>query len=257
MSDYGIIATEAGTDVDHAPDYRRTIDSRWPVLEILYEQAVSQDVSVAAGATMSIVLYNHKLGYAPAYAYMDAQGFDPTHTGYPTPDLVGFTTYFITADTANIYVSVTNLSISTVSFTARGFLRLFSYDPSKDFTADTFSSSDAAHSSALYGIAALTKPGSISDTEYSEFSINTKAKSLTIHKSGIADASSGSFVIEHNLGYQPSYLIFTVVGDGSISAGIPARSFGDTKTLSFFGVQTTLSGKYSYIIFKDPILEQA
>lgn len=255
MAKYGIIATESGVGVGNAPDYKQSLNSSWPVLEIALDTSFSSSLNVPATQTYRFPIATHSLGFLPALTWIDSQGFDIYGFGYSCNDS-GSNVYTIVANEKQVYIQVVAIS-SPFSFTVTGKLLVYNYDPRTEFTADTVGSTNVETKPSSVGMIVLKDGarGSIDDHEYSKFSTHTKAKSLQIHKSGVMTVDpSGNGLITHNLGYLPSYMIFA--NTDTLSPGVAARTFGNANTLRFSGVQSVLAGKYAYIIFKDPILEQ-
>ena len=242
MTKYGLIATQQGADIDNSPDYKQIFNSNWPILEIAHQEKIS--VSFETSSMKSI--YHHGLGFKPAFSWMDSQGF----SGVTGGDLG------ISADEQDVYCTGDTGDVIT------GMLIVYNYDPTIEFRAISQPTGSGTAKSP-YGLKVLRDGGDIDSRDYSKFSLHTKAKSLTIHQSGIVSASEGSnftATIRHFLDYLPSYMIFRIGGDGfgingHLSAGVPARPFGDKTTLSFVGVQSVLIGNFAYIVFKDPLLE--
>lgn len=257
-NNYGIIATETGVDVQGSPDYRQILNSNWPVMEIASEKYFSSEpVATIAFGIFRQVISTHNLGFKPAYTYVDVSGYSSFGNGYPTN--VGFDSFSIEVDEK--YAYITGFSGVAGSFTFSGLLRIYNYNPATEFKAPFYQPSDPKNAVGSYGVAALTNAfdGDISGSDFSKFSINSRAKSLTIHQSGVADATPGYFTITHNLGYLPSYMIFRENNRAlqtPLSDQVAARTFGNQNTLTFNGVQSVLNGKYDYIIFKDPVMQQ-
>lgn len=255
-NNYGIIATESGVPVDGAPDYRMVSNSNWPTLQVEFEYILGTPLSIATvgGSTASIKIFSHNLGYVPAYTYIDSSGYNGLGTGYSTG--TGNDTFSLIADKENIYLVVTALG-SSYNFTPSGLLRIYSYNPSTTFQAPFYNPADPRTNVGTYGIEALinANDGYLDDTNFSKYSVSSRAKTLTIHQSGLATADgAGQFVLTHNLGYLPSFMIFK--SDGTFLADqTSVRSQGNQTTLTFFGVQSILIGDYAYIIFKDPIMQ--
>lgn len=251
-NDFGIIATETGVDVEGAPDYRQVMNSNWPTLEVEFEQIISVNVNTVAFNNFKVEIFTHNLGYIPAYTYIDVSGYNGLGTGYPTGVNDSFT---ITLDKNKAYV--VGFAGGAYTFAVRGLLRIYKYDPLVSFQAPFYTPRDPKSQHESYGIAALKNgfDGDIAGEDYSKFSVNSRAKSLTIHQSGLADASSGSFTITHNLGYLPSFMTFAY--DGTyFSDQAPVRSHGNQNSVTFNGIQSPLAGNYAYIVFKDPVMQQ-
>lgn len=262
--DFGLIATQSGVDISRAPDYKQVFNSKWPILEIMLEKIVDVIVEVPTSATntsVNVIIATHNLGFAPAIWWDDSQGPNLFGPGYSTGG-PPFYTYNILADKTNISININFILASDTpfSFPVKGMLKVFNYNPKTEFKATSGSAGDSP-SPSDYGLEILKDPaiGNMADVEYSHFSLNTRAKAMNIHQSGVMnpdpDNNYGAKII-HNLGYLPSYIVFTPTGD-ALSVGIASRTYGTKNDLTFFGVQAILVGPFYYIVFKDPILEKS
>lgn len=255
----GLIITQQGIDIERAPDFKKVFDSSWPILEISHEMIVDFEVIIPAGGSdvqFRYPLLKHDLGFRPAFSYVPDDKYDAFGSGYSFHD-AGFHSYNLEPDNDQIYLTALFLAFELpVQLRARGYLRVFNYDPRVEFKAKSEPLGGDTRKSR-YGVKILkTGSTSLRDDEFSRFSLNSRAKSLTIHQSGLAHAGEDNnftATIKHDLDYLPSYMIFDALGRPNLAA----RQYGDAKKLTFSGVQAALSGNFPYIVFKDPLMEQA
>lgn len=259
MSKKGLIITQQGIDVERAPDFKKVFDSNWPILEISHEMLVDFVVDIPAGATdvdFRYPILKHDLGFRPAFTYVPDDKYDSFGTGYSFHD-AGSHTYNLQPDNDYLYLTTSVLAgARPINLRARGHLRVFNYDPRVEFKTKSEPVGGDTRNSR-YGVKILkNRSQGLRDNEFSRFSLNSRAKALTIHQSGIAHAGADNgnvAVIQHDLGYFPSYMLFQPTGEASVAV----RQYGDLNKLNFSGVQSALIGDFPYIIFKDPVLEQA
>lgn len=257
MTRQGVSIAQTGMDISRTPDYKKTFDSRWPLLEIAHEDTHNIDINITDANIFKTtqVIYKHNLGYIPAFEWIDSRGYQGATTTWS--DQLNFIDYDVIADKENVYLRIPFL-LAPLSFQANGLLRVFSYDPTQEFKAASEpTGGDTTKSTFGFKILKDASMGAIEDTNFEEFSMNTDAKSIQVHQSGMVSSSVDTNYnanIKHDLGYMPSYMIFTKDGDYLVQ-GITARNYGDTNQLNFFGVQSVLIGSYAYIVFKDPMME--
>lgn len=258
MGRQGLIITEQGIDVEQAPDYKKVFDSNWPILEISHELLVDVNVDIPAGANDVQFRYpvlKHDLGFKPATSYIPSDLYDAYGSGHPFNDALNHK-YNLAVDETYVYLTASFLAFELpILLNIRGHLRVYDYDPTKEFKASIDPVGGDTRKSR-FGVKILkTGSSSLRDDEFSRFSLNSRAKSLTIHQSGLAtvDPATNQAVIQHDLGYLPSYMLFDNNGGPSVAV----RQFGDSNKLTFSGVQSVITGSFPYIVFKDPLLEQA
>jgi hypothetical protein len=119
------------------------------------------------------------------------------------------------------------------------------------------------------GVKILKEPNKeIDSSEFSDFSVHTKTKALSIQQVGVTTADSDTdnqIVIEHNLGYPPSFITGRLYNQGDTFITLPEEQamspmgdfYGKTRAtsnqLSIGGSQSVVTGTFAYIIFKDPL----
>lgn len=81
----------------------------------------------------------------------------------------------------------------------------------------------------------------------------------------VANPSISENVIKHDIGYPPTYQLAQIYPNSSFIAGAPGENIGpllntipgivtaDNINLAFVGVQNVFTGKFAYIILKDPV----
>ena len=102
------------------------------------------------------------------------------------------------------------------------------------------------------------------------FTLNTRGKQLSIHKHGttVANPATGVLTISHNIGYAPTYML-AQIRERSTWAGAYEYPFSsdsvveplssvfysaefNANDIEFIGVQSAISGRFGYVIIKDP-----
>lgn len=276
QSNYGIKTTQQGIGVDLASDFQQNLNSSWPTLEVYTEIVVDKYISTNTTGNLSVTIFKHSLGYIPAFQWEPSDTTDFFYNISATHDEIIFY--------REVYSTPYELQV-------KGILRIFNWDITQEFLADSTSISTELPKPSEYGIAILNKDArDIESGEYQDFTLHSGAKSLAIHQSGLvySGADSGVYTIEHKLGYMPSYQLYyvqiigqlisgpedfptiqkiksnitkvraTQIGyingqqDGNSGAFI---STGTVRELSIRGAQAVYAGVVGYIIFKDPVLK--
>lgn len=237
----GIVISQQGIDLKRAAEYQKVLDSRWRFLEIEKEIVLTIDTNAI------IRVVDHNLGYLPFFT-----------TVYPDSSLSrhGLTR----ATSRSVYIDT---RFETIPFTI--CVRVFRVDVTSNYTAPVdFQIAAQESEKTPYGVKVLKRDsGRGMDEKNKDFySLNTRAKALSIHSHGSASASGGQITLQPALGYPPSYFLAstTTVSSGE-EAGAPAVSEFDAlncvasanaATITFSGAQSALSGSYAYLILKDP-----
>jgi len=256
MTNYGITASQEGIDLDNATDAQRAIDSRWRYMDILQEASLNLGTLTATAK-----IYEHKLGFVPAFDCYNLNlniymGGSVSPSGGDLPS--------IWADNQNVYVSnVHAIFGDPLVFNSNVIIRIYNVPITEEYTAPIAESSLKSKSSASkYGVKILNpdKSGPIDSNDLTKFSLNTRSKSLSIHKTGTQVANSATvwgLNINHGLNNPPIFMIASCATDKSYVYPINPQTFdffakADIPSqLSFRGVQSAMSGRYAYIIFKE------
>lgn len=174
---YGLQISQAGIPLGRAADYQKQLDDRWPYIDIALESAIEIDVLTWPASTEEFVkLATHDLGYLPLFYFREET------------EILGFDSSFgenLIATKHAIYLVKYSGGVGPVKI--KGMLRVFAVDCSNGYTAPA---QDIAPYSAIadttYG-AKVLKRGKrrIDSKSVSDFAINTEAKALAIHRSGI------------------------------------------------------------------------
>lgn len=277
QSNYGVKTTQQGVSVDLASDFQQNLNSSWPTLEVYTEIVVDKNISTNASGNLTVVIYEHKLGYIPAFQWVAAVDQDFEYNISATHDQIIFyrPTYF-----------------PPYEINLKGVLRIFNWDLTQEFLAESTSISSELPKPSSYGISILNQDArDIESDQYQDFTLHSGAKSLAIHSSGLAysPATSGVYTITHALGYMPSYQLYYMQIIGQVISGpedfpTPEKiradltkvratqigymngnldgnsgdfiSQGTVRDLTLRGAQAVYAGVISYVIFKDPVLKQ-
>lgn len=270
----GIRITQTGIGVDKAADYQKTMDERWPVVEMAFMGIVNGTYSDttfgtkknAAGTIYHIPIYHHGLGYVPGFRLIQISA---------TINNFGNSLAFdVFADEQDIYAVIfPSPANSPVAFNFNYFLAVYNRDLTKTFSApvDIVVPADTSGPSE-YGIkiAHGSQAAAMNVDDKSQYSLNSNAKSLAYQAHGIQPAETsgtynGSLIVQHFLGYPPTYFIAQM----TVQSGIANPSLGKLTSRRFFpgygiafadsiqlrvrGAQAALSGNFIYLILKEPV----
>lgn len=263
---YGLQISQQGTPLNRAADYQKVLDDRWPFLDIALD--VNIDASFVDYPTASgwwiIEVARHDLGYLPAFFFREASSIleDP------------LTNTELVATKRAVYMR--GLWISgdpTPALRLRGRLRVFACDITSEFESPIRHYAAKPDRDAEYGVKIL-RPGNsrIRSHDMEDFSLNTDAKALSVQKTGTAvpDGGTGHLIINHDMGYPPTYLVtqveYTTDWSSFYADPLPAddrikrlnnqqfaKASVTTSQLDLAGAQSALTGTYAYLIIKDPI----
>lgn len=235
----GIKVSEAGVDVSRAADFQLALSTEWPTLKIVKEGTID----VNADGSNSITITSHGLGYAPVFMILD-NGVAFTETGPGTSEFDGTPNFHSTKDNL-IY----NPSVATHY---RGYYFIFDYDLGKVFAAPSDHATPQNSTTVSIGMKAAGRSKNIESTDGRDYTVNTDYRPWTVHLSGTTQATSDGFRLDHNLGYVPGALLFSVDSDGNLTP-LQARATANAVSITFRGVQAPLTGTVAYVVLKDPI----
>lgn len=271
MGKYGVKVSQQGIDISRAADYQKVLDSDWKFLDIYDEIDVdiTFDFSTQPTGFYLLPLYIHSLNYVAGFEFFPSTQ-SKTTAGFMTMDKNTILQY-LRGDKRGIYFLI-NPSLTAGRLV--GKLRVFTINILEEYTAPTvYKFTTAVQPPGRYGAKFIDKHqgvGNIDSEDMEPFTLNTRGKQISIHKHGLVMAN-GTVVVKHDIGYPPSYLICKVDSaaewssfyarpnyDSDLVAGPLLSSFYlaqqlDKDTLSFRGVQVTLSGYYAFVILKDPM----
>ena len=238
----GITIAQEGIDVGEALDAQKVLDSRWRYFEIAFERKLV----ISSITSLTIVtkdIFTHGLGFLPAFDV-----YDITADEYISDNLYGSDQKIYIS---GIYIDEDNVSGHEI------LLRIYNVPITEEYEAPivkTYASKAIAPSK--YGVK-ITENNDFKQQELSKYGLNTKGKALAIQKTGSQKVNSKfEIVIEHKLGFPPSYLATQVTTDNSVQAVnpdfVPVLASANNQILSFRGAQAALGGTWAYIIFKEP-----
>lgn len=246
----GVSFVQEGSDVGSAVDSQKVIDTRWRYFDIKTEKKLSFGTMTGK----NVLLYEHNLGYAPAFdcynttlnAYMEGS----VNSSGVASELFANKTHIIF-----------NGNFGTGSYSStQALLRIYNVPFTETYQAPIVKTFPGGKSRiGKFGVKFTNIPDGFRSEELSKYTLNTKGKSLAIHKTGIAIANSGTgnlAVITHDIGYPPTYLTASCDARGELVGAInpsfvPVISNANDKTITFRGAQAALDGNYAYIIFKE------
>jgi len=249
MANYGISASQEGIDLKVATDAQRVIDSRWRYLDIIKETVISFGDSNPTYPGDRVNLFQHDLGFVPAFDCYN----------------LGMDNYInIFADNKyiyhNNYVSIWD---DPTWQNTKAIVRIYNIPIMEEYSAPISQTVLKSKSTpSEYGVKILNpnKSGELSNNEMADFSLNTMSKGLAVQKTGtqVADSTQvWGLTITHGLSSPPIFLITSCAMDKSSITAINPNQFDffgradQTTIMSFRGVQSTMYGRYAYIIFKE------
>lgn len=244
----GLAIVQEGIGLDNALDSQKILDSRFRYFEILTEKMLVLPTLVP---TTTQVIYEHNLGFIPAFDV-----YDTVRDSYISgADTNGFG---LVSSTTKLYF--TGFYLDPGWSNHQVIIRIYNVPIAEDYSAvieKTFPAKSGTVSKE--GIRIAQGNADMNDRELSKFSLNTSSKALSIQKTGIATSNSGTnfeAVIQHNLGYPPTYLAtYADPAKNWVStidpSFVPVKSSADGTNLVFSGAQAALTGSFAYIIFKE------
>lgn len=183
---YGIVISQQGIPVKRAADYQKVLDDRWPFLDIEYEVEVPVEVRlVDSGANFywSVEIFEHNLGFLPAFTYRVVSG--QIYGDSPNGEIE------LVATNRSIYLKGYFYTGGTASWNFKVFLRVYNRDITQEFEYKTEVPDPLAkRDSRKYGARVLkdgVSPAKFTGDEMSDFSLHNNAKVLAIQQTGVLD----------------------------------------------------------------------
>lgn len=270
MARYGAVFSQQGIDWRRANDYQKVMDSRWKFLDIHREQYVdvSFDLTGQPDGLKKLLIYRYSLPYTPAF---EARLSSQTRSGDPFLNGPRSAENLRSYADGIYYVFYYQASFNYAAIRIKGFLRIYALDLRETYKAPSSVLTTAKSApNARYGAKFLdpNRGGTnIRESDPRKYTLYTPAKQISIHMCGIQETVAGELPLTHDVGYPPSYMLCKAYDDNP-NSGTPAppgeiiysplyESFANARananTITFRGVQSTLAGKYGYIIQKDPV----
>ena len=273
---YGIVISQQGLDVDRAADYQKVLDSRWKFLNIAVEKTIDVTISVTSGANgfYTFPIYEHKLGFLPAFEFFVSSATKETN-GQTNVLYNGYLSAhgLIRADSQKLYCTVFYSDGYPVEMRLVGKLRIFALDILTEYQAPQIPVTTTQPSPpSRYGAKFVDLNLGTTDIEDEGmygFTLNTRGKQMSIHKHGTVRASGGLLTVVHNTGYPPSYMVCYMEEragwtgfykyphiEDVVVGGLTTSYYLATPTatdITFKGIQSTIQGRFGYIILKDPV----
>lgn len=265
----GIVVTQAGIPVERSADYQRVLDSRWRFMEMVVDIEIDVSHSDWKTGYQIITLYEHKLGFLPAFEFYQDESVQMN------PDVFfgGAAYNYIMSDTNKVFLEVLYTDYSTIPVRIKGQLRIFNVPITEEYTAPDYGVNlGSGITDTSIGVRAIETErrgtARMGDETMTAYSLNTKAKTLSVHKTGFIQATDHTVTITHNVGYPPTYYVCRVQDLASGFYTHPlngvrvvmcmtnqfSRAVANSRTIIFKGVQSTLLGvKLGYLILKDPV----
>lgn len=273
MGRYGIQVSQQGIPVERAADYQMVLDSNWKFLDVAYDMSVDMLINIT-GPTNGfyvIPIFQHSLGYLPAFEFMvSSLTADGSNSKVLFSD-VRQVLQNIRADSKNVFASFVYVG-NPISIRLVGRLRVFALDILTEYQAPTVTPLGAAEPrGSRYGAKFLDLNkgnGDIEDETMYPFTLNTRGKQISIHKHGTKYAASSVLTLQHDVGYPPTFMLAKIeeksawqsiypypYAEDTIIGSMTSSYFTalvDPVNIEFRGVQSSIVGRFGYIILKDP-----
>jgi len=228
MTWQGIQISQEGRPIDRAPDYQKTLDSRWRFLEIAYEFEYEFTRAESGGDHLWVQkILDHDLGFHPAFTHRwisdtSSHRSQGNRNVIATKDAIYIQDLFLSGD-------------STAAFTRKGYLRVFAcgillpYQAPLEFIVPGKSSVGVPRMSVR-----TLKDGrkNINSHDMADFSQDSgRAKSLAIQLTGAYDRNplDGLVTVTHNIGYPPTYFMspYVTAADYATISAFPSPLVGE------------------------------
>lgn len=179
----GIVLSQEGIDVNNAPDYQRVLDTRWKYLEVVETLDVKMVVpAVPANSTVVTKIRRNPMGYVPFFTDSAQRSFGNASRA------------FVYADESDFYIKRQAFAAGIDSATLNFKINIFNLDAYEVYEAPNTRTTDRSGRSNI-GVQAMISRSGITKNNASptDYSINTKYKSLSVAK--IGQATINSYVI--------------------------------------------------------------
>lgn len=271
MFKYGVQISQQGVPLERAADYQKVLDSNWKFLDILEEIPIDFTTPAFSGSNgyRQFKLYEHGLGFLAAYEFIPSS-LSGGNTSVSPRGKFDIMDDLASDDKAIYYVPFYLSSDPSTPVRVKGMLRVYTINMMEEYTAPSYSlASTTPTEVARYGAKFIDfnrGNARIDDASVYPFTLNTRAKQISIHKCGSQSVLNDVLTIDHKVGYPPTYLLARINDDATwsnnpfgvgvkttgtlLSTGI--RSKATNNDIVFRGQQNVLAGTFGYIILKDP-----
>lgn len=239
MGDFGIKAAQKGYNVRSCADWELLFSSKWKFWQIVQSGTVE-----ISDKTADQVIYEHNLGYYPAF-YV----FDITDGSSKSTELA----QYVGSGENDFKWLGSTLSSPAGSCTLKYFI--FTHSLLDEITATlNFDTETSREIDSNFGFKATYAGYDITDTDMRHFTFHTSCKGLQVYRSKVYTAAVLVSQYMHYLGYEPfmltyfkpssiSYFRIVQAGDQQI------RAWSDTTNVYLV---STAPGTTSSIVFSDP-----
>jgi hypothetical protein len=276
----GIIISQSGVSVETAADYKKSLDSRWRVLEVEYYGSVDITVpSILPNSTtqseqfnQKIILFTHGLGFYPLFEISSE-----LIAGTPSDVQTDSDEYQVVvyADEQCIYFfPFYQWDYGQNQVTFRFNYRIYNLDITNQYIATTGTFLGDSTSDSKFGVRIVDDSGlgNANQDSLLGLSLDTTKKILGIQAViNQAISSYGFTYVKHYAGYPPTYLVCNlpkqIFLNYSSLYNIPFRekyfsspiynllayTVADEVEIGFHGVQSSIEGNFCFVILKDPV----
>lgn len=247
MSDFGIKVTLPGNDVATASDAQLLFSSSWPNLKVFTSLQFQQTIPANSP---TIVLYNHALGFVPAFIPYGGLGGSNNANG-----VAEISRQSLFVDNQNIYFLGGNPHPITLDI----YATLFYLNIEQAFTAPVVNtgSSISGTPDKDFGIKLSKANKDISSKDMRDFLLHSSARSPMVHAvvPGVIPGSGAgvaTFSYTHDLSYNPMFFAYVSTSAGVSSYFLINGVSGLNTTGNTITIKTTIGSLLSIIILKDP-----
>lgn len=245
--DFGIKLSQTGRDIDSAGDAELIFNSSWPTVKVVFSGQFN------ALVPERVVLYEHNLGYTPAFMHYTIDRASDFRDGK-------FEIFreIVSADKKNIYW---NPGAGGGPFTIKMGLVIYDIDLEKNFSAPVIKTgaSSGLTASKDFGIK-LTKEGKdTSSSRLEDYIIHSAARSPMVHSvtnvtpNDVGVGGQKRHTFTHDLPYNPVFMVYLQTATRGEEYALLNNFAGITTSENDITVLDVAPGKKAtLVILKDP-----
>lgn len=252
----GMKISKKGVDVKKAGDADYLLHSEFPVLQIYKEKEF--DISNYNTDLTGFTFCEHNLDYIPFFMIFFQKadfGETPSEAKYTSLVAPGVTQY-VAIDNQKLFVR------DGIEWRWKGKYYIFLNKLEDNFTSKIYSKKTSTEQRTYkrkkdYGLKISKKGIDVKKASLLDTNITSSVGVQPIHKIESGNFGGGTITISHNLGYEPMFFCYSQIDSYNDKAYQLIFNASDA-SVSVDTEKVTMAhgypGKYSIIIFKDPIL---
>lgn len=248
----GFSVVQSGSDVKTAPDYEYVATTRWPILQVIKESKFV----LTPGGEFKALIHQHNLDYYTPFILLVKRP-DGSYSSPRPPSFLGESST-LSPNIVKIHRDGLYYDSESITTDIDIYYYIFDYNLEENFDAGAIGVSDTRSTAeSHYGIQSpnFDKTDSLRPGNLDRDNVNTKGRPLSVHKNNrfFAPGTTTPIIIDHNLGYLPTYLFYKELPGGGLYSESGVRILANNNSLTFRGAQSVLSGHYYYLIAKEPL----